>query len=136
MTTQSTPGTAPVLVGVDGSPDAFAAVRWAAVEAGRRRAGPRLVTAFFQVQSHVDGASLHRELQSAGECRLDDAAAEVARTEPGLPITTDLISGYPMGLLAGAVRRCSEEPQVIEWAMVARQLWLLESRPLSRGGEG
>src|SRR4051794_13936006 len=102
MTTQPAPGTRAVLVGVDGSPDALDAVRWAAVEAARHQAALRLVTAFFQAQSHVDGAfgePLHRERLTAAERHLDDAAAEAARIEPGLPISTDLIPGFPMGVL-------------------------------------
>ena len=46
MTAQSVPGARPVVVGVDGSDSALAAVRWAAVEADRRQAPLRVVTAF------------------------------------------------------------------------------------------
>ena len=46
MTAETAPSTPPVVAGVDGSDSALAAVRWAAVEADRRGAPLRLVTAF------------------------------------------------------------------------------------------
>jgi nucleotide-binding universal stress UspA family protein len=71
----------PVLAGVDGSESALEAVRWAAREADRRKAGLRLVTAFgwMPVRDEDDPLQLvppaRDELRAAAEQHLATAAA-------------------------------------------------------------
>lgn len=96
---------APVLVGVDGSESALAAVRWAAREAERRRAGLRLVTAFgwMPVRDEDDPLQLvppaRDELRAAAEQHLAAAAAAAAAVAPGVAVTRDLLTGYPAVVL-------------------------------------
>ncbi len=95
----------PVLVGVDGSPSALDAVRWAAREADRRGAGLRLVTAFgwMPVSSEDDPVQLvppaRDELRRAAEQHLAEAAAAAADVAPDVPVATAVLTGYPTVVL-------------------------------------
>lgn len=97
----------PVVVGVDGSEGARCAVEWAAGEASRRRASLRLVTAFAWASDHVVGhpglGERYREEMEA-VARRDLAAAEVLAAAAGVPASTELRVGFPIGTLADEAR--------------------------------
>ncbi len=94
----------PILVGVDGSEPALEAVRWAAREAERRRAGLRVVSAFaWMPTSHPDdprrGAD-SREARLSSVRELVGAAATVAaQVAPGVEVTRAVLAGYPVQTL-------------------------------------
>jgi nucleotide-binding universal stress UspA family protein len=95
----------PVLVGVDGSASALAAVRWAAREAVRRRVGLRLVVAFgwMPVEAENDamqlGPSVGDALRRAAKQHLDEAAAEAVALAPDLAVARVVLTGYPTAVL-------------------------------------
>jgi nucleotide-binding universal stress UspA family protein len=103
-------GIRPVVVGVDGSESALAAVRWGAIEAERRGVPLRLVTAFDHPLDHVVGnpgvgEELRREL-SAGARRMIEGAVAVAEgTVTGLEISAEVVPGFPIGVLGEESRR-------------------------------
>lgn len=98
-----------IVVGVDGSPEALRAVRWAAAEAGRRHATLRLVTAYSLTDDHVVGLPglgyRDRELLME-RARAHLAVATAAATEAcaGLTVQSDVVAGYPDGVLAVEAR--------------------------------
>lgn len=99
-----------VAVGVDGSDSAFRAVRWAADEAGRRREPLRLVTAFGWTDDRVVGTPglgthFHDILLAQSRKALAEAVAVAAGQRPGLEITHELRTGYPIGVLADEAHR-------------------------------
>ncbi|WP_409329606.1 universal stress protein [Trujillonella humicola] len=87
----------PVVVGVDGSRSAGAAVRVAAAEARARGVGLRLVMVFPRgFGEHVPaaaGVDPRVVLRTAGELVLDTLEAEVVRDFPGVPVGTALVEG-------------------------------------------
>jgi nucleotide-binding universal stress UspA family protein len=102
MTAGSTSGARPVVVGVDGSEGALEAVRWAAVEAGRRGAPLRVVTAFSRAPERRPGRVEHYREELLERTRrrvLAGAVAVAERTEPGLPVSAELLVGFPIGTL-------------------------------------
>lgn len=94
----------PVVVGVDGSPSASHAVRWAAREAARRQAPLVVLHSAPRVPARVPGpVGLPRGYAEAvaeqGRQWLD-AAADLAReTAPEVEVTTELGSGAAAGQL-------------------------------------
>jgi nucleotide-binding universal stress UspA family protein len=87
-----------VVVGVDGSPSALHAVRWAAHEAARRGSTLRLVhVGHLEPVRHPRQISPPREYRTAileqGQHFLDEASEAARNTEPDLPVTTDLHTG-------------------------------------------
>lgn len=99
-------GRSPIVVGVDGSFSATQAVRWAAREAGRRKAPLVLVHACAVVPvPRPPGVALP---QSFHEAMLDEgaqwlAAAATAATEaaPGVEVRTELANGFAAEQLVG-----------------------------------
>jgi nucleotide-binding universal stress UspA family protein len=104
MDTQQGPG--PVVVGVDGSESSTRAVRWGAMEATRRRAPLRLVTAFAWT---VDDVAARPGLEERYRAVLLDrahghlAAAVVvaAHAEPAVEVEQQLVVGHPIPVLDG-----------------------------------
>lgn len=100
----------PVVVGIDGSPSALRAVRWAATEAARRRVGLRVVTAFAWTADHVVGhaglGERYRD-QMLEVARYEVAAAAEAANaaEPDLDVMPQVEVGAPIGVLGTEARR-------------------------------
>jgi len=89
---------APVIVGIDGSEQALAAVRAAATEAYHRHVPLHIVHAFIWPSLHVDVGPVAEDLPGTGlrhhaEDLLAEATAEAVRTAPQVPVTTALIDG-------------------------------------------
>jgi nucleotide-binding universal stress UspA family protein len=93
----------PVVVGVDGSASATQAVRWAAREAGRRRAPLVLVhvwTAIPVAPLHVGSlVPYHDALVEQGDQWLEEAATAARDAAPGVVTSTQLVSGSAAGQL-------------------------------------
>lgn len=94
----------PVLVGIDGSTSALAAVRWAAGEAVRRNVPLRVVTAFaWQAGRTIDrfgiGEDPHEVMLGAARSQLADAAALAAEVEPSAQVEPHLVEGFPIPVL-------------------------------------
>jgi nucleotide-binding universal stress UspA family protein len=95
----------PVVAGVDGSESALEAVRWAALEADRRRAPLRLVNAFGWTSAHhIGDPGLGVDYQEVMLRSVRDdvaaaAAAAAARAAPGATIEQDVVTGFPIGVL-------------------------------------
>jgi nucleotide-binding universal stress UspA family protein len=98
-----------VVVGIDGSESALRAVRWAAVEAARRRVPLRVVTAFEWTQDHAVGqlkpGSSYREIM-LGQARrhLSEAASAAEQAADGLEVERQLIVGSPIPVLTAESR--------------------------------
>jgi nucleotide-binding universal stress UspA family protein len=93
-----------VVVGVDGSEDSLRAVRWAAVEAGRRHVPLRLVHAFGWGQGSVVGhpelGKRYRDtLMSYARDQLGRAAEVATAQLPGIDVEQQLEMGSPMAVL-------------------------------------
>jgi nucleotide-binding universal stress UspA family protein len=100
----------PVVVGIDGSPSALEAARWAAREAARRRTGVQLISAFGWLETrHLHSRGLgvrYRETMLARTREDVSAAAEaVAEAAPGIEISERVTDGFPVPLLIAASRR-------------------------------
>lgn len=92
-----------VVTGIDGSQSALDAARWAADEASRRHDRLRLVYAFGWTTEAVGhpGLGERRRDIMLEHARRDLAAAEaaVAAHAPGVPVESELVVGYPIGVL-------------------------------------
>jgi nucleotide-binding universal stress UspA family protein len=95
----------PIVAGVDGSESALDAVRWAALEADRRRAPLRLVNAFGWVTSahHIGdpglGVDYHGVLMKSARDAVATAAAVATRAAPGAAIEQEVVTGFPVAVL-------------------------------------
>ncbi|MCO1656336.1 universal stress protein [Pseudonocardia humida] len=105
------PTSRPVVVGIDGSESALAAARWGAVEARRRNAPLRLVTAFAWTRNRdlVAGApelgeQYRSDLRVHAERQLADAVAVAERTVPDRPVDGSVVVGSPIGALGEEAR--------------------------------
>jgi nucleotide-binding universal stress UspA family protein len=90
--------TARVVVGIDGSEQALAAVRAAATEAYYRNEPLHIVHAFIWPSLHVDVGPVASDLPDTGlrhhaEDLLEEATAEAEKVAPQVPVTTVLIDG-------------------------------------------
>ena len=94
-----------VVVGVDGSPQALRAVRWAVPEARRRQAVLQLVTALAWTEDPLDGlpgleqAQYVQYLREAAEKGLAAAADVATEVDPDVPVERELVLGFPAGVL-------------------------------------
>jgi nucleotide-binding universal stress UspA family protein len=94
-----------ILVGIDGSPAALTAVRWAAREAVRRRARIRMVNAFGWMPVHDADDPLQvvpkrrDALRRAAEESLAVAVAQVAEVAPDVEVSQEVMTGMPAALL-------------------------------------
>ena len=94
-----------VVVGVDGSPQALRAVRWAVPEARRRQAVLQLVTALAWTEDPMVGlpalskAPYGQYLREAAEKGLVAAADVAAEVDPDVPVERELVLGFPAGVL-------------------------------------
>ena len=97
-----------VVVGVDGSDEAHAALCWAAAEARRRGAALRVVVA-VPPQRTADALRSYPPSLSASPGHLLVAAAvrEARGAEPGLPVTGSVEIGPPAEVLVEAGRRAA-----------------------------
>ena len=83
-----------VLVGVDGSECGLGAVRWAALEAGRRNAPLRILHAASYLGRRSSAGAPSPELPRAR--RITAQAYTVAlHTAPGVPVSTEVVPGDP-----------------------------------------
>lgn len=106
------PNTARVVVGIDGSEQAVAAVRAAATEAHHRHEPLHIVHAFIWPFLHVNVDPVADDLPWTGlrhqaEDLLEKAVVEAGRVAPGVPVTTALIDGAATPVLLEESRRAS-----------------------------
>jgi nucleotide-binding universal stress UspA family protein len=99
-----------VVVGIDGSQSALKAVRWAAMEAARRNAPLRVVTAFCWNQGHVLGgvrlgADYRDIMLEEARRQLAEAVAVAEETVAGIAVEQELVVGYPIPVLREESRR-------------------------------
>ena len=99
-----------ILVGVDGSESALAAVRWATAEAHRRKVGLRLVEALDSPSAEsasrwaVETGVLERHQQAARD-RVAAGATVAAEIAPEVPVTAEVVSGHPVECLRTEAQR-------------------------------
>ncbi|SDY39678.1 Nucleotide-binding universal stress protein, UspA family [Micromonospora pattaloongensis] len=101
---------APVVVGVDGSPAALAAVRLAAREAALRKCPLRLVHAFIWPQlkaprAHLPAGPPEGGLRQQAERTVADAVAEATRAAPDRVVIDEIVDGSPAPVLLRESRR-------------------------------
>ncbi|MEU5208735.1 universal stress protein [Streptomyces sp. NPDC020742] len=92
-----------VTVGVDGTPQALAAARWAAHEAQLRQARLRILTAWYPLDSGPSGAPPDGpQPQRWPDGVLEEARSTVEGVHPGLPVELSLVDEPPLAALAEA----------------------------------
>ncbi|GEL19600.1 universal stress protein [Pseudonocardia asaccharolytica] len=99
----------PVVAAVDGSEPALEAVRWAALEAGRRNATLRLVTVFNWPETrHVGelrlGSDYVETLRESARSALAFAASEARAMAAGIEIEQEVRTGFPVPVLTDESR--------------------------------
>jgi nucleotide-binding universal stress UspA family protein len=107
---QAPQGGRTVLVGVDGSDSARAAVRWGAREAERRGIPLRLVQACELPRGrHLGdpglGVDFHQVLVRDAREELAGSAAAAAEAAPGVEVEQQVVVGYPIPVLESESRR-------------------------------
>ena len=107
----------PVVAGVDGSQSSLQAVRWAAREAGRRRAPLRIVAAvgWVDVPHQYDhprtGPDLRKVLQRQGRAYLTEAARAAVEVAPGQEPEQQVLDGF-------AIPRLVEESRAAQLVVI------------------
>ncbi|WP_028927875.1 universal stress protein [Pseudonocardia acaciae] len=98
-----------IVVGVDGSDSALAAVRWAAVEARRWRSPVRLVGVCPWPDHHFGGEALGLDYRQAfvriAREQVEAAVEVAAATAPSVEVHRQVIVGYPVPVLAAESKR-------------------------------
>jgi nucleotide-binding universal stress UspA family protein len=94
----------PIVVGVDGSPSAMHAVRWAAREAARHRAPLRLVHVCYLMpvrhpRQVAPPPEYHDAFLEQGRHWLTEAADAARRAAPDVAVGTDLVDGIAADVL-------------------------------------
>ncbi|MBO0850262.1 MAG: universal stress protein [Pseudonocardia sp.] len=93
----------PVVVGIDGSPAAAGAVRWAAREAHRRGASVRLVEAYawsdMPLEVELASRDYREMLLRSMHDHVDAAEAAAQAAAPGIRVEKDIVAGYPPRVL-------------------------------------
>ena len=91
-----------IITGFDGSKDSHAAAAWAAGEAVRRRAGLTVLGCYieptvtdFGLSSAFRSAVDTITLRDATQAHVDELAAELARSHPGLAVNASAVHGRP-----------------------------------------
>jgi nucleotide-binding universal stress UspA family protein len=102
----------PVVVGVDGSPMALGAVRWAAREARRRGLAVRLVEAFAWSDTvPLDGViptqDYRETLLRSMQDQVNKAAAVAEEAAPGIHVDKQVVAGYPARVLRAESERAA-----------------------------
>ncbi|WP_275467250.1 universal stress protein [Streptomyces noursei] len=94
-----------IVVGVDGTPQALAATRWAALEARLRQARLRLLTAWQPLTGKPRGAPWAPEVPHWPDRIVEEARAAVESTQPGLPVDVSLVREPPLEALVEAAEQ-------------------------------
>jgi nucleotide-binding universal stress UspA family protein len=104
----------PVVVGIDGSPGAEAAVRWAIRDASTRKLAVRLVCAYRLTPSYYENLGMYTDLpsdmdmiQQAARRVVDKALAEVAKSDSGVEVRGDTVNYPPVPVLIEESRTAS-----------------------------
>ncbi|WP_329138883.1 universal stress protein [Streptomyces sp. NBC_01476] len=92
----------PVLVGVDGSAESFAAARWAGEEAALRHLPVELLNVWQAPISNVQFSPAPEGLRFWEENQVREAGKELAERHQGLDITVRQVAGTPMNVLVEA----------------------------------
>lgn len=97
----------PIITGTDGSDVSLRAVEWAAREAALRGAPLRIVSVPAMLPrmswgAHSGPPSIADLIHEAAEQALTEAAARAAEAEPGLEVSTALLTGAPALAMAEA----------------------------------
>jgi nucleotide-binding universal stress UspA family protein len=90
---------APVVVGVDGSEGAQAALDYAAWEASRRLRPLRLVHGFVPSRMYGPAIAGAEDVPPNAEAMVRDSAAAVCQRYPDVDVTSTVIAGSPAGVL-------------------------------------
>lgn len=90
---------APVVVGVDGSRDAEAALEYGAWEARSRQRPLRVVHGFVPSRMYGPAIAGAEDIAPGAEDLVRDAASAVRRRYPDMDVTTAVVSGSPAGAL-------------------------------------
>ncbi|MEA2207281.1 MAG: hypothetical protein QOE77_4057 [Blastocatellia bacterium] len=103
-----------IVVGIDGSIGAQAAVHWALEEAATRQAAVRLICAyrlmpgFYQAPGvYADYALDVERVRQAAAKVVEDALADAARTAPDVQVSGDTVDGGPVPALVEASEAAS-----------------------------
>jgi nucleotide-binding universal stress UspA family protein len=97
-----------VVVGVDGSEESLRAAEWAAMEARRRSAALRVVSAPAAAPRvhayHASPAAVAAAMRAVSRRALDAALVRCEEVAPGLPVSASLLTGPVAPALAAAGR--------------------------------
>ncbi len=104
----------PIVVGIDGSAGAQAAVHWALEEARTRQAAVRLICAYRVMPGFYQAPGMYPDFPQDSELvrknadrLLSEALADAARTAPGVPVSGDTVDGSPIPALIEASEAAS-----------------------------